>query len=83
MITIKLYGAERCHKTQYYKRFLKERNLQYVFLDVEENKNAANELRSLYVHGKLHFPTLTINNKRLRNPSDKDLEKWIAKAEGL
>lgn len=79
MIHIKLFGAQRCHKTQYYMRFLQERNLKYVFLDVEEEEPAANELRALYEHGKLHFPTLLIGSKRLRNPSHKDLEKWILK----
>jgi arsenate reductase-like glutaredoxin family protein len=76
---IKLYGAERCHKTQYYKAFLEARNLGYVLLDVEQDENAAIELRALYKNGKLNFPTITIDNKKLRNPSDKDLEKWLNK----
>ncbi|WP_299556903.1 glutaredoxin domain-containing protein [Seonamhaeicola sp.] len=76
---IKLYGAERCHKTRYYKTFLETRNLNYMFLDVETDPIAAKELRSLYTNGKLNFPTITIDNKKLRNPSDKDLDKWINK----
>ena len=43
---IKLYGAERCHKTQYYKTFLETRNLDYAFLDVEHNEDFAEELES-------------------------------------
>lgn len=78
-VDIKLYGAERCHKTQYYKTFFVTRNLDYVFLDVEANLSFAEELRSLYVNRKLNFPTITIGEKKLRNPSDKDLIKWIAK----
>ncbi len=74
---IKLYGAERCHKTQYYKLFLETRNLNYAFLDVEQNEDFAEELRNLYTTRKLIFPTITINDKKLRNPSDKDLQKWI------
>ncbi len=74
---INLYGAERCHKTQYYKTFLETRNLNYIFLDVEENKRDAEELRNLYKNRKLNFPTITINDKKLRNPSDEELQKWI------
>jgi arsenate reductase-like glutaredoxin family protein len=74
---IKLYGAERCHKTQYYKTFLETRNIHYAFLDVEKNKKSAEELRNLYENRKLNFPTITINHKKLRNPSDKELQKWI------
>ncbi|MDT0558918.1 glutaredoxin domain-containing protein [Ichthyenterobacterium sp. W332] len=76
---IKLYGADRCHKTQHYKTFLETRNLDYEFLDVERNSNAAAELRNLYKNRKLNFPTITITTKKLRNPSDKDLLKWIEK----
>lgn len=76
---IKLYGAARCHKTEYYKRFLGQLNLDFTFLDVESNERNAEELRSLYENRKLNFPTITIGRKTLRNPSDKDLEKWINK----
>ena len=74
---IKLYGTERCHKTKYYKTFLKTRNLDYAFLDVEQYEENAEELRNLYENRKLNFLTITINTKKLRNPSDKDLLKWI------
>ena len=76
---IKLYGTEKCHKTQYYKSFLKTRNLDYAFLDVEQNEDFAEELRNLYTTKKLNFPTITINSKKLRNPSGRDLQKWIDK----
>lgn len=76
---IKLYGAERCHKTQYYMQFLKNRNLDFDFLDVEKNEQFAQELRSLYENNKLNFPTITIGKKKLRNPTDKELIKWLEK----
>lgn len=76
---IKLFGTEKCHKTQYYKTFLETRNLDYAFLDVIENEDFAEELRNLYENRKLNFPTITINSKKLRNPSDKDLQKWLNK----
>ena len=61
---IKLYGAERCHKTQYYKRYLEGLNLKYSFLDVELNNAFAEELRSLYKNKKLNFPTITVGEKK-------------------
>lgn len=74
---IKLYGAERCHKSQYYKTFLEKLNLEYQFLDVENDEGNARKLRSLYENGKLNFPTITIGEKKLRNPGNAELKKWI------
>lgn len=76
---IKLYGADRCHKTQYYIQFLKNRKLTFDFLDVEKNEQFAQELRNLYENKRLNFPTITIGSKKLRNPSDKELIKWLNK----
>lgn len=76
---IRVYGAGRCHKTRYYLHYLNERQMPFIFLDVEKNEAYAKELRSLYDSGKLNFPTIVINGKRLRNPRDKELEKWLNK----
>ncbi|MDT7830932.1 glutaredoxin domain-containing protein [Flavobacteriaceae bacterium S356] len=72
-----IYGADRCHKTQHYIRFFKDHNIDFVFLDVEKNDTYAAALRSLYTNGKLNFPTITLDHKKLRNPSDAELLKWI------
>lgn len=74
---IKLYGANRCHKTQFYIHFLTETGLPYEFLDVELNEDHAEELRGLYLNKKLNFPTITIGSKKLRNPKKDVLEKWL------
>ena len=76
---IKLYGASGCRKTHYYQFVLDETQLPYQFLDVESNEDHAEELRSLYTNHKLNFPTITIGNKKLRNPRKDDLIKWINK----
>ncbi|WP_299111678.1 glutaredoxin family protein [uncultured Winogradskyella sp.] len=76
---IKLYGAQRCHKTQYYQVFFNEKGLTFSFLDVEKYANYAEELRQLYENRKLNFPTILIGSKKLRNPSDKELNKWLNK----
>ena len=72
---IKLYGTEMCHKTKYYQRFLEDKEVEYEFLDVEKNEDFAEELRGLYENRKLNFPTITIGKKKLRNPSDRELNK--------
>jgi len=77
--TIKLYGADGCHKTNYYKILLDKTKLPYQFLDVELNKDHAEELRGLYENRKLNFPTITIGKKKLRNPYKEELHKWINK----
>jgi predicted GNAT family acetyltransferase/glutaredoxin len=76
---IKLYGADGCHKTNYYKLVLDEIALPYEFLDVEANEDHAKELRGLYENGKLNFPTITIGKKKLRNPYKEDIIKWMNK----
>lgn len=76
---IKLYGTFTCHKTNYYKMVLDKTKLPYQFLDVEQNNDHAEELRGLYENRKLNFPTITIGKKKLRNPNNKDLEKWLNK----
>ncbi|MFT4802751.1 MAG: glutaredoxin [Flavobacteriaceae bacterium] len=77
--TIKLYGAEGCHKSNYYKLLLDKTTLTYQFLDVEKHQHYAEELRDLYENRKLNFPTIIIGEKKLRNPEKKELEKWLNK----
>ena len=77
---IKLYGASGCHKTTYYQLVLDDFGLPYDFLDVEQNEDHAEELRGLFENRRLNFPTITIGEKKLRNPSDTDLKKWIEKS---
>lgn len=76
---IKLYGAAGCHKTIFYKSLLDETGLPYIFLDVEANTDYAKELRALYENRKLNFPTITIGKKKLRNPSEEELQTWLNK----
>lgn len=76
---IKLFGATGCHKTHYYQLLFDKTGLPYEFLDVEANEDYAEELRSLYKNRRLNFPTITIGEKKLRNPYKEDLEKWLNK----
>ena len=79
LATIKLYGAARCHKTQYYQLLLDNMGLAFEFLDVELDEAHAEALRQLYENRKLNFPTITIGKKKLRNPSNETLIKWLDK----
>ena len=83
MKNITLYGRWGCHKTQHYMRVLKSWGLGFTFKDVIENEEYATELRSLYQTGRLNFPTLMIKDKKLRNPSDEELKKWLIKKDLL
>ncbi|MFT6167340.1 MAG: arsenate reductase-like glutaredoxin family protein [Vicingaceae bacterium] len=76
-----LYGAEQCHKTQFYLDFLKEKKVAFAFFDVTKNKEKQQELRALFASGKANFPTFLIGHKRLRNPKIGLLEKWLDRAE--
>ncbi len=76
---IKLYGAENCHKTRDYQGLLEKNMIPFKFLDVNSNKDNALELRSLYLNGKLNYPTILIGEKKLRNPNDEELLKWLDK----
>lgn len=76
-----LYGAEHCHKTQFYFDFLKEKNLTFSFFDVTKNKEKEQELRRLFASEKANFPTFLIGHKKLRSPKISLLEKWLNKAE--
>lgn len=79
-IEIILYGAQRCSKTRFYQDWLKEHHCAFTFKDVEQSKEAEVELRALYDTGRLNFPTLMIGDKKLRNPSESTLQKWLSKA---
>ncbi len=78
---IKLFGSKSCHKTQYYVSLLESYNLDFIFLDVLDNEQYAQELRSLFLTKKLNFPTLLIGDKKLRNPHSEELKKWLTKKE--
>ncbi len=76
---IQFYGAARCHKTQHNMNFFQEKNILFTFFDVKENEDYAEELRNLYENRSLNFPTIMIKGKKLRNPNDNELLKWLSK----
>lgn len=45
VVGIKLFGHKDCHKTKIYQSYLKEKGIEFDFLDVHEDDAAADELR--------------------------------------
>lgn len=78
MSHVKLFGSAHCGKSRYYENALKEREVDYNFLDVEAKADAASELRQLYTDGDLKYPSLLIGTTLLRNPSLRDLDRKLA-----
>lgn len=56
--------------------FFQEKNILFTFFDVEDY---AEELRNLYENRRLNFPTIMIKGKKLGNPNDNELLKWLSK----
>ena len=85
MPPVRLYGARSCHKSRFYQDALNDRQVSVVFRDVEEDQDAAGELRLIFGNdpeGHTKFPTFLINGKRIRNPRLRDLDRALAH-EGL
>lgn len=59
--------------------FFQKKNIHFTFFDVEENEDYAEMLRNLYENRRLNFPTIMIKDKKLRNPDDNELLKWLEK----
>ena len=81
---VRLYGARACHKSRFYEDALKERKVEYVFRDVEADKEAARELSAIFgadPAGHTKYPTFLIKGKRLRNPRLRDLDRALSHEE--
>ncbi len=65
---IKLFGHKDCHKTKIYQSYLKEKGIEFDFLDVHEDDAAADELCSLYTNWKVKFPDNSGWDKEAEKP---------------
>ena len=73
---INLYGAEWCSKTSMIRNYLQSQWIEFDYFDVEENEEAAEELRAIH-NGKLKFPTVTLEGTALKNPTITELNKAL------
>lgn len=79
MQDVTLFGETRCHKTRYYQKALEERGVLYELAEVDKDDRAAQRLVDLTGSaGK--FPTFLIKERKIRNPSPRELDKALARA---
>lgn len=78
---IKVYGADWCGDTQQAKRYLDSLGINYQYINVEENAEASEWVKSQN-GGKEKKPTIKINDRVLKVPSQNELNSAL-KQEGI
>lgn len=78
---IALYGTDWCLKSAALKNALQAAWADFSFHNVEQDENAAAEVRAAY-EGRLLFPVVRIGDEFLKNPSWPELRK-VLKANNL
>lgn len=74
---VEFYGSDDCYKTRAYRQRLETLGVPYRFLDVKHDPDAADRLRALYADKRLKYPTVVVGGRRLRNPTQTDLDKEL------
>lgn len=69
MTNIQFYGADWCPDCQRAKKYLKENNIEFDFIDVDLDKNATQRVEAIN-KGKRIIPTIIINEKSFTNPDN-------------
>lgn len=80
---ILLYALSTCGWCKMTKKYLKDQNVEYEYIDVDKLNETEKEIVNKHIKnhgGRLAFPTLIINDKTLITGFKKD---QIAKALGL
>jgi len=72
MNIIEFYGADWCPDCQRAKAYLKEKNIDFNFIDVDLDKEATSRVESIN-KGKRIIPTLIVNGKPYTNPDNASL----------
>lgn len=75
-MAVKVYGADWCHMTTETLACLKNLGVEYEFIDIDHNREAAAWVRS-HNDGKEKKPTLDINGTVLSEPDDAELEETL------
>jgi glutaredoxin len=81
MSKVKVYGADWCEDTQHTLRHLDKLGVDYDYINIEEDAQAARWVREQN-DGKERKPTLEISGRVLSTPSDEELEEEIRRAAG-
>lgn len=78
---IKVYGADWCGDTQQAKQYLDSLGVNYQYVNVEENQEASDWVKSKN-EGKELKPTIKIGDRILSVPSQSELDSAL-RQEGL
>lgn len=73
---IKMYSALWCPSCVSAKKFLDEKNIDYEYIDITENEDAAEVVQKLN-NGKRIIPTFIIDSKVYTNPGISRLSEII------
>jgi mycoredoxin len=73
MSKVKVYGADWCKDTKHTLKHLDERGVDYDYVDIEKDEEAARWVREQN-DGKERKPTLDINGRVLSVPSNEELD---------
>lgn len=74
---IVLYGADWCGDCRRAKRFLNDNEINFVFIDVDQNTEAASYVEKVN-NGKRIIPTILINEKVYTNPDNPTLRAALS-----
>jgi mycoredoxin len=73
-----VYGTTWCGMTQMIRRFLDRLDIQYRYLDIEEDDGAANQLKWL-TGGYTSHPTVVIDGQTLVEPDLEEFERALVR----
>lgn len=68
MKKIVVYGAEWCPKTAGFRNYLQSEFVDFEYIDLEANEDAAEKIKGLY-GGHLKFPVVEVDEELLLNPA--------------
>ncbi len=77
MAKIKVYGADWCSMTRRTLEHLKERGIEYQYIDIDKDREAAKWVADQN-GGREKKPTLNIEGEVLSEPSNHELDRVLA-----
>jgi glutaredoxin len=81
MASVKVYGANWCGMTNRTRAHLESRNVQYEYIDIERDPEAAKWVAAQN-NGKEKKPTLDIDGQVLTAPTNNHLDE-VLRAKGI
>ena len=79
MANVKVYGADWCPMTRKTRDHLQELGVEYEYVNVEKDEQASEWVKTQN-EGKVKKPTLLVDDKVLRTPTNEELDAALARA---